>query len=379
MDSNCPDKNIGCSVQLTNCSSCSSDLDNRLMTTVSVEDTLSVAELAEPYIYYQIGSFIHRFCLPIIISVGVIGNTLSFIVMMKTHNRHNSCCILMASLALSDNIMLCGAGFSWLSTMNPQKILNLWECQVIIYVYSVISVNGVYLVVTMTLDRYIAIRFPMKAKSICTAKRAKLSVIAIFIFAVVLNLPFLPMCLILEDGRTCTANKIVHPILSRVFSFTVLCLVSVIPFTIMLVFNALIIKTMQQRDVYFEKQIESNSKENQIPGHSSPSLQHRAQTLHTMHQTKSNTDKQLVIMLLTVSFAFLILTLPNYVVFVTFLIVDYKRSPLVFALYNMIFNIVTKMYYSNSSVNFFLFCISGSKFRSDLHETVKKATCRPTK
>ena len=79
-----------------------------------------------------------------------------------------------------------------------------------------------------------------------------------------------------------------------------------------------------------------------------------------------NSEKQIFILLLLVTFAFLILTTPGYAMILYVNFVDYTKSPKSFAEYYLIYNIGQKTYYTNYGINFFLYVISGQKFRSDL-------------
>ena len=45
---------------------------------------------------------------------------------------------------------------------------------------------------------------------------------------------------------------------------------------------------------------------------------------------------------------------------------DYLQSPFHFAAYVLIFHIGEKTYYTNFGINFFLYVLSGQKFRKDL-------------
>ena len=54
--------------------------------------------------------------------------------------------------------------------------------------------------------------------------------------------------------------------------------------------------------------------------------------------------------------------------------VDYTKSPRSFAQYYLIYNIGQKTYYTNYGINFFLYVISGQKFRSDLMNLFKLNT-----
>ena len=129
--------------------------------TSTTGDTLSNAYLASRYLTYIVGIGLHVYWLPIMIPIGFLGNTLSFLVMTKKHNRHISCCILMANLAVSDNIMLYNAGHYWFRTCGFFGVCTLNECSMVAYLYYVCSVNGVLLLMTMTFDWYIAVCIPM--------------------------------------------------------------------------------------------------------------------------------------------------------------------------------------------------------------------------
>ena len=79
-----------------------------------------------------------------------------------------------------------------------------------------------------------------------------------------------------------------------------------------------------------------------------------------------NVERQLTIMLVSVSFAFLVLTLPQFVRYVIYSIVDHNTSNKREAVYYLMYHLSNKLYITNSSVNFYVYCISGSKFRKDL-------------
>ena len=64
---------------------------------------------------------------------------------------------------------------------------------------------------------------------------------------------------------------------------------------------------------------------------------------------------------------------------------DYDQSGYSYAGFYLYFNIAGKMHYSNSGVNFFLYVMSGQKFRNDLktlfncsEEKEKMAACDST-
>ena len=77
-------------------------------------------------------------------------------------------------------------------------------------------------------------------------------------------------------------------------------------------------------------------------------------------------DSQLTIMLLCVTFVFIILTLPQYTRYIVYTFVPIDSDPTTFATFVLIYHITNKAFYTNSAVNFWLYVASGSKFRNDL-------------
>ena len=48
---------------------------------------------------------------------------------------------------------------------------------------------SVYLTLAVTLERYVAVCHPLRARSLCTWRRARLCVVAVLLFAITYNLP----------------------------------------------------------------------------------------------------------------------------------------------------------------------------------------------
>ena len=82
---------------------------------------------------------------------------------------------------------------------------------------------------------------------------------------------------------------------------------------------------------------------------------------------KRSAENQLTIMLLLVTILYFILLCPTYVRFIYLLFAN-RDTPLAYANSLFFAQMSYKLYVTNSDVNFFLYCISGQKFRSDLKE-----------
>ena len=80
-----------------------------------------------------------------------------------------------------------------------------------------------------------------------------------------------------------------------------------------------------------------------------------------------STESQVTIMLLLVTAFFLVLMLPTYIRYVYTQFVK-LNTPFKYTGFVLFFEISQKLYNTNNAINFFLYCISGKKFRNDLKD-----------
>ena len=92
------------------------------------------------------------------------------------------------------------------------------------------------------------------------------------------------------------------------------------------------------------------------------------QTLNDSFQRRQNVmENQLTIMLLLVTTLFLILMTPVYIRGLYLLFATFDTA-FGYANLKLLFQVSHKLYNTNSGINFFLYCVSGGKFRSHLRE-----------
>jgi hypothetical protein len=109
-------------------------------------------------------------------------------------------------------------------------------------------------------------------------------------------------------------------------------------------------------------------------------LYRRKQQQRTLSSTISketqSSDIQLVVMLMLVSFAFLFLTLPICVRYILANVLDHENNPYHHAVYTFLYHLTQKLTATNNAVNFYLYCMGGQKFRSDLRKLCSRRTPR---
>lgn len=129
--------------------------------------------------------YLDLYIVPVIIVLGLIGNTCSFLVFVTTHLRSLSSSVYLSALAVSDNGFLICVFISWLNNVHVHLYhRNVW-CQLFVYLTYVFSFLSVWYVVGFTVERYIAVCFPFKRCDMCTTKRAKIVVVAMALFAAI--------------------------------------------------------------------------------------------------------------------------------------------------------------------------------------------------
>lgn len=133
---------------------------------------------------YFLLDFFHQYYIPSIILLGLIGNLLSCVVFLNTHLRIRSSSYYLAALATADFTFLVTLLLVWLNNTLGWKVFNKdgW-CETLVYVSAVCSSLSVWLIVAFTVERFIAVQYPLHRPHICTIARAKTIVFVLVILA----------------------------------------------------------------------------------------------------------------------------------------------------------------------------------------------------
>ena len=233
------------------------------------------------------------------------------------------------------------------SVLNISRRFNpfTWfNCKVMYFLALFSSQWSSCLLAVMCIEKFFALYFPLKARSICTVTMVKRVTFVATLILVAANIQhlFIWEADVLPNGvKYCLAN-VSEPCFSIIVRINY-TLYSLAPFTIMvLTKEAIIYKFMRASCVRNQGGTESTN------------------------QALSKSANRGTAMLITVSLAFLILTGP---VAVTYVIVTVIIDPVPDA-------VITTMRYANNSINAVLYCVSGSRFRNELMKTFPFRLCR---
>ena len=230
-----------------------------------------------------------------------------------------------------------------------------WFCSIATAVLWAATMSSTFFILSMTFDRVYSIIRPHKAASFNTVKRAKATIIAIIILSCLFNVPYL--FTISTDGPQCIMDLTKF---ENRFYFWLSCVVQfIIPFVLLLSMNSVIIHTLRNRSLS-KKFITTDQ------GHGQDKSQSQGHV-----QTKSG-ERQIFAILLLVAFSFFVLITPLYTFNVYVQVYDFAKSPKHFAGFYIFYQTVHKLYFTNNAINFFLYVISGQKFRTDLTNLFKR-------
>ncbi len=301
---------------------------------------------------YKVAKAISKYWFKFLVPIGLIGNTLSFLVMMKPSNRKMSTCIYMASISVNDNLMMFLAMYAHVTNDINVHQIGSFECKVIAFLVLMSLQNTTYQVLLMTIDKFIAIKWPHKAATYSTPRRAKITLVCVHIFVLLYNIPHLfisglkaNICIAYLKPGLFTP---IHSWLSFVLNF-------IVPFSLLFFINLVIIQQVKRSHQRFGERNTST----EVQSDNNPAQQRL--------KTQKNVENQLTRMLVLVTSLFLILLVPTYVRFI-FLTIFVTDTPEKQAAAILLYHISAKLYNTSSGLNFFLYCISGQKFRSDLKE-----------
>ena len=272
---------------------------------------------------------------PVLLFGGTIGNIIAFCVFCRNPLRSSATAFYFRVLSIADILVLnVGLWPSWLRSAFGIQLIERTPhyCRFATYMSYALPDISTWCLVVMSLERFIGVSFPHKVHSICTRPRIKLSVVVMVLVMLLINIPALFVGDNVVNGNCAIAPD--REYLARQIWPTVdLVVYSLLPFAIMLVCNAKIIHVALGSQKHINKDGGSGI-------------------------------TSMTVTLLTVTFAFLLLTAPftTYSVMVHYLFEKYKFDVDWWLFYVM----ASYLRFLNNAVNFPLYCMSGQPFRRHL-------------
>ncbi|XP_076451268.1 uncharacterized protein LOC143287207 [Babylonia areolata] len=283
---------------------------------------------------------------PFLFFVGTFTNTLVVMVMRSKHFRHMSTSFYMAVSAVVDTVsLLVPLPPHYLYVNFPHIFDSVRHVHVICAICHpsgwITSNLGVFLTVAMTIDRSLAIQFPLKAPTLCTVRKAKIVTVCLLLLE------------LLVEGHVAFTTRVVP---KGVLAY--LCAVDTSFSDTYRIFH----------DIYWPYIHNVGPRTAKDLGEGAKS------SGGTQSGKTSSKSRQLSLMLVIDSVSIITCTMPltlYMMLFQSFQSINiFDNSPVDQATQGLLFAIGFYLIQVNHCANFFLYCLSGARFREALKEVV---------
>lgn len=309
----------------------------------------------EEYISFrnQTRFWIQRVLVPIITVIGVLGNSITIMIMSRRRMR-SSTNHYLAALGVVDMLYLI---FSFILSLSHYpdfhdiKYYSYWMFRpFILMLVDTCSNTSVWLTVTFTVERYIAVCHPMKGKILCTESRAKKAIFSVFLicFTFTVPTPFehkideskLPY---LDLTHSALGN---NPLYRSIFYWLTTILFIFLPLILLAIFNSFLIRSLHTSKV-----------------------RRKTMTRRNDNRDASRQERKITIMLVSVVILFFICQLPTATVLIYQTFHEIPRNSnedIIFEILGNVFNFLMGI---NAAGNFVLYCVLSQKYRTTFLQT----------
>lgn len=344
---------------LLDSSNFSTDAEDELFTVGDNGLSAEASSIVNAYV------IVGRTMLSVVLVCGTFGNVMTIVVMqtMRAAGQPTACMsVYFTALAVSDQLFLLTGGlYYWASFMfdvNTRSVNDI-ICKLLIFTGYCASMTSAWVLVAMTTHRTTSVMWPHLTGALSSKRKPLIVVICIVSFMAVLNAHELfaysvSSVTVIPDnnGTQRVCHYASHPDLSlryfeySIFTWVDMMLSSVLPFCLLFINNVLLVRKVFQ-SVRLARKMAAGGSSN-----------------HASSREKKASS--ITVMVTVTSMAFFLLTLPAipmdyayYAFFRTGDSADVARGKLGLS-------ITTGLYYCNSAINFYLYCLSGSRFRKEL-------------
>ena len=129
--------------------------------------------------------------LPLVFVVGITGNSFSLRIMFHEKFRHKSSSLILRALAVSDTTLLCMLPFNkrFVRVLLGTDIRSLTDvgCKMFFWTWRNAKMTSSWLVVFISVERFIAVFLPLKVKIACSRRNTLIGISIIYLFMAIFN------------------------------------------------------------------------------------------------------------------------------------------------------------------------------------------------
>lgn len=322
---------------------------------MSWNETLTLDGLIDPLKLHQASMYIWRIGVPLTLLLGTFGNLMILVIQSKlTDVKGSSLSVFFTCLAVSDLTTLwCDPIIWFFQTFNYFVDFDgLYKTRVFV-AYTCAHASAAILVV-MTLQRAASILWPLQIGVYCTRKFAQAVMVALFTFFILLNSHLLFGHTLQNKTGNGTSETFLSYIseeyeefFTTVYGWIDMIFCSILPFSLLLIANSVLIRKV------------------------SSSLRQTQQKLTAGNcsqlQTRQKKSSSITVTLIAVSITFIFLTLPLslYMTYMKLFSQGASSDSSIAAANELTLAVTYFFYLCNKSVNFYIYCLTGKKYRTE--------------
>ena len=305
--------------------------------------SVSVKTEAESLLVYKIGINIHLYFFPVIAVIGLFGNLVSLLILLQSKNRKFPCYRTLTALSISDLVIISSGLYNWGIFVLDR--MTETHCKIWTYIFQASALCSALLVVFVTTHKYLAFLSPFKSHQWRSPERT---------LKIIFVVSFLSLCYSivhifgtnLVDEKLCTGIT-KETSYDRTLSWIALLLHAVLPVSFVIVMNSLIMKALRESNKFGQSTRRSSTAQmkidnQQLAGLVNPKgiiqvdfVKEPKNPLKHYDKRTASYHKQSAVLLIAVTCTFAVLTPPLYLYYIVANFVDYKSSPVAYALHTL--------------------------------------------
>ena len=284
-------------------------------------------------------------------SIGILANILVILVIMLSSLRNSVFMNLIMSLAIFDIIYLSavinsGRGIFGQMLLKP----SLLHCRFNSFVLSISALGSSWVTVFISVERYIAVFYPFKVHIYCTKKRMLSAFFVLTSLICICTIPVFYFCFVIIIDRQPTCIYYGYSTNTTDIYFLCLWLIcyTVLPLVLITVLNVLLIRQIRVQKAFRAKSQIQNCKPTSFANNSS-----------------------LIAIMVCVCVVFAVYSLPAAILDIVNWPCKFTKASHCIHSEGWLFSLALMLDNFNHSINFFLYCLTGSVFRRALFQLLK--------
>ncbi|XP_070182388.1 thyrotropin-releasing hormone receptor-like [Littorina saxatilis] len=304
--------------------------------------------------------WMNRVVVPLIVVLGLLGNTMILATCRRLHARRSSMDQYLMVIAVTDSLVLLSTSLTrWLELVAGVSLTESHDalCKMMNLTYNASGAITAWLLVAMTTQRAMSVVWPHRVSVLCTSRRSWQVIVMIVVFVTLLYSHLLYGVSLTSLGHsvvgTCTITSLDYlTFVLNVWVYVDLVVTSFFPFAVLLLANTVLIWKLRS------------------------SAQHATDRLGADPSQQASRSSEALSISLTVialSLTFVVLTCPsmiNNTVSVLYRTQGAISDTHQYALNLFLESLFNVFVYLNHALNFYLYCLTGARFRKEFSKMV---------